>query len=332
MDTNSAQNFGLFEDFVQKRFARFLCKHGYASPAIVKEDATLDRYKFTNVFRHCDRVSQYLINLINADVAHNGFPKTLEEKRRLAAIIYIFRLFGRIDTWERIPDDFKDVPHVKIKKLIKWADHQMFDRGERLYTTAYIMGSCEGVTRNAFYLTGLENYILRKPEALDTLLFSFEVAPRFELLRTLPGFGGFLAYQFALDYSYVRVDFQHLRDFCVAGPGAQRGASKLTGGKISKKAVEALCIQLSNLYQETGRPFAGVTFDGCYLKANDIQNCLCEFDKYCRDAAPHLEGKGEAKRRTIKHAYNPRHDVFEVQRPVGWGTQADAENVSFRIA
>ena len=331
MDIAKIQNYRLFEDFVQKRFARFLCKHGYATPAIVKADVTLHRYKFTNVFRHCDRVSQYLISLINADIAQNGLPKTLEEKRRLVALIYIFRLFGRIDTWEALPDDFKEIPHLKIDKLIKWADHQMFDRGEKLYTTAYIMGSCEGVSRNRYYLYGLKHFLLQKHEALDTLLFSYDVAQRYSLLRKLSGFGDFLAYQFALDYSYVRVDFQHLKDFCIAGPGARRGASKLTGGKISKKAVEALCIQLANIYQKTGRPFAGVIFDGCYLKANDIQNCLCEFDKYCREAAPHLEGTGDTKRTAIKATYNPRRDVFEVKRPFGWGSQVDADNAPFCI-
>ena len=58
------------------------------------EDPILRRYKFTNAYRASDRVSQYLIR--NVIYAGDQNP------RELFLRILIFKLFNRIETWERL--------------------------------------------------------------------------------------------------------------------------------------------------------------------------------------------------------------------------------------
>ena len=56
-------------------------------------DPIIQKYKFTNVYRASDRVSQYLIrNVIYSD--NNFSPEDICFR------ILLFKLFNKIDTWE----------------------------------------------------------------------------------------------------------------------------------------------------------------------------------------------------------------------------------------
>ena len=56
------------------------------------EDDILNQYKFTNVYRATDRVSQYLIK----DVLYKGN----QEPNELFFRLILFKIFNRISTWE----------------------------------------------------------------------------------------------------------------------------------------------------------------------------------------------------------------------------------------
>src|SRR5882724_12793666 len=67
-------------------------------------DTILKLFKFTNVYRATDRVSQYLIK----EVIYKGDQKPVEVFFR----ILLFKLFNKIETWELIT---KNVGEIKYE-------------------------------------------------------------------------------------------------------------------------------------------------------------------------------------------------------------------------
>ncbi len=65
------------------------------------QDAILQKYKFTNVYRASDRVSQYLIG----KVIYNGNYSPEDMFFR----IMLFKIFNKIETWELLEDSFGEI-------------------------------------------------------------------------------------------------------------------------------------------------------------------------------------------------------------------------------
>ena len=98
------------------------------------DDSVLAAYRFTNVYRASDRVSQYLIrNVIYEGSQHpeEVFFRTL-----------LFKFFNRIETWEALADHVGSPTWVRFdfSRYCRVLD-DAFAAGERLYSAAYIMPS-----------------------------------------------------------------------------------------------------------------------------------------------------------------------------------------------
>ncbi|MCM1141918.1 MAG: putative DNA base hypermodification protein, partial [Muribaculum sp.] len=66
-------------------------------------DPILSRYKFTNVYRICDRVSQYLVrNVIYKDLAKYTAEDVLLR-------ILIFKIFNKIETWTFLQENYGEI-------------------------------------------------------------------------------------------------------------------------------------------------------------------------------------------------------------------------------
>ena len=78
-------------------------------------DQILNQYKFTNVYRACDRVSQYMIRevIYKADESLTGEDVLLN--------ILLFKVFNKIKTWEHIKKCFPviTVNNFNAEKLSK---------------------------------------------------------------------------------------------------------------------------------------------------------------------------------------------------------------------
>lgn len=90
--------FKYFFYFMQERMNLFWRRkdHNVLQNSRFTDDPILQEYKFTNVYRVCGRVSQYLIK----DVIYNHKQSFSEEDTILR--ILLFKIFNRIDTWEFI--------------------------------------------------------------------------------------------------------------------------------------------------------------------------------------------------------------------------------------
>lgn len=257
--------------------------------------------KFTNIFRFLDRVSQGAVTVVN---------KQDLEPAEHAAAIYLFRLFNNLDTWERFPYKYNAVEH--LADIQPWIDSETAN-GRSVYGRAYLLSSAFPYR---IYIEILQDIIESK--AYETLLNSESLATKYDTLRAYKGFGEFLAYQFALDFSYYKVNVEDYDGFVIPGVGAVRGASRIFEGLSKRK----LGIVMSSIAHEWKSDFK---FFGWNLKGNDVQNIFCEFDKYARLELPDLPStKGQKRVNTRQYRvtrapydiYFPRSFVegFEAQK------------------
>src|ERR1700733_3602329 len=98
------------------------------------EDLILNQYKFTNVYRATDRVSQYLIK----NVIYDGNQNQSEVFFR----IMLFKIFNRISTWKFLEAElgnlsFENYSFEDYDKLLLEALNNKIP----IYSAAYIMAS-----------------------------------------------------------------------------------------------------------------------------------------------------------------------------------------------
>jgi hypothetical protein len=285
----------------------------YGKPRPWTEDPILDRYKFTNAYRASDRVSQYLIRR----VIYRGS----QAPRELFFRIILFKLFNLIETWERLEAAFgelsvKEFDPIKYDAVLTAA----MEAGATIYSGAYIMPSGDARWRqdrkHRMHLRLLEYMLsLRLAERVASARNMKEV---FELLKSVPSIGDFLAYQFATDLNYSPLTNFDENEFVVPGPGAKSGIQKCfsTLGGLT----EADLIRFVGDRQEDEMRSRSLHFRDLWgrpLQLIDCQNLFCEVDKYSRVYHPDIQGISGRTR--IKQQFRPLAEPINYWYPPKWG-------------
>ncbi|WP_236648346.1 nucleotide kinase domain-containing protein [Micromonospora sicca] len=277
------------------------------APAPWTNDPILGQHRFTNCYRAADRVSQYLIR----DVIYTGDQAWEEVFFRTV----LFKLFNRISTW-RILGAGLGTPSWRD---YRFADYdgiltEAFTAGQRLYSAAYVIPPPQfgEARKHRNHLRLIEAMMTSGvPERLQS---ADSMREAFNVLRALPAFGDFLAYQLLIDLNYTSaLDFDEM-DFVMAGPGARDGIRKCFG--IAAHGIEQDIIRYVADTQEEHWSRLGLTFatlGGRRLQLVDCQNLFCEVDKYARVAHPDVAGISGRTR--IKQSY--RH-VLEPEALTAW--------------
>lgn len=233
-----------------------------------------EKVKFTNCYRILDRNSQYLITNISNAV---GDP------RARFGQTYLFKMFNKIETWERLPEEYKHT--FDCDAIAAWCAEQQ-SNGYKLFGNAYMMTS----PRSPLYSTRHELYLASFKQILphwERIMQSTTLEEPFELLKPLRGFGDFLAYQFAQDFAYGADHTVDVDAFVVPGPGCRRGMYRVFPTyslELLPSILKCICRRQKELFAAYGEDFEWL-HDGThtyYLSVPDIQNLFCEFDKYCR--------------------------------------------------
>ncbi len=260
-------------------------------------DSILMSYRFTNVYRVLDRVSQYLIKEI---IYRRDRPQSADE---LLYRIILFKIFNKIETWEYIekklgPISISSPPIQDIDSLLT----KMMLKGERIYSAAYIMPSPNlGFERkHSNHLKLIQTMIRNRiPQKIEQ---SRSLRELYDTLLNIPSLGKFLAFQYAIDINYSpMVDFSE-SEMVVAGPGAQDGISKCFPHESNKKYEDIIFEMVDR--QEIEFKRLGLEFSGLFgrrLQPIDCQNIFCEISKYARVAHP--EYLGISGRTRIKQNY-----------------------------
>jgi hypothetical protein len=251
------------------------------------DDPILQRFKFCNVFRAADRVSQYLIR-------HVAYRQQNDCAADRLFQIVAFRTFSNISTWEGLIKRLGRAP--TLEDLASGTVEVALDaiKAERggLYTGAFILcaNKAFGFDEKHKNHVALFKHMFFTHAAAERILAATSLEKVVRLLETFPLTGQFMSYQIAIDLNYSSFLTFNENDFTQAGPGALRGMKKafIDCGNYSPSDVIQMMVERQHEeFQRLGLQFRGLW--GRPLHAIDCQGLFCELDKYCREAAPELQ-------------------------------------------
>lgn len=233
-------------------------------------DAILSEYRFCNVYREHDRVTRWIADNWRA-------PNASDIDLWFAMVVA--RFVNKPETLELLG---YPVPWDREHFLCVMLD--LLNRGTAAYGAAYmITASDKGVPKpisQCDRLFGpLWNRRLRfQPKPQDSL------RSYYDRLGEQPGLGSFMTAQVVADLKYVD-PLEHADDwwtFAAPGPGSRRGLNRILGRAVDtnwshdadwRAALRRLNEKVAPVFADGGL---------APVHAQDLQNCLCEFDKYER--------------------------------------------------
>ncbi len=228
------------------------------------DDTILQKYRFCNVRRMDDKVSQWLYQ--NWYKPYTNHPNALIACA-LARFINLpssLVVIGFPRSW---------TPETTKRKL---RAHR--DLGNPIFNGAYMVRGNDGMDKIEcvvdYYVQPL--YDLRKQVNLDSMEETWKaILPSY-------GMGSFMAGQIVADLRWaVTGSWNDRFEWAPMGPGSLRGLNRLLGKPLKTPTKqEEFCRKLYELIKECRKHLPRSIFSR--LEAMDFQNCLCEYDKYER--------------------------------------------------
>jgi len=305
---------GIYELYWKFAFERqkvFMARHeGREAPWT--DDAIIQKYKFCNVFRATDRVSQYTIK----DICYNPEPSHPDD--RIFQIV-AFRFFSNIETWDSIKVFLGRSPIIEdlVSGKFEEALEVVRSRNGKLYTGAFILCATDAYGRRLKHLNHVELFQdMFINQAMGTKIRDAKsLKDIYLMLHKFPLIGDFMAYQIAIDLNYSEyVNFSE-NEFTQAGPGALRGIKKVfenTNGLTPNEVIMWMVEHQDEEFVRLGYDFKGLF--GRKIHAIDAQGLFCETDKYCREAVPELA----SARMRIKAKYGEPKKQDKLFFPPKW--------------
>lgn len=302
----------LYWYFASERQAAFVRRVAGDAPPWT-DDGILQTFKFCNVFRAADRVSQYMIR----DVCYHDEACTPEDRLfQIAA----FRTFSRPETWRMVREVLGRYP--TLDDLGSGAFTAALDKAKTtnggLYTGAFILCATDAYGQSAKHLNHVElfRHMFLEEDLGERLLAVGSLREVYELLHRYPLMGDFMSYQTAVDLNYSALIGFSENEFTQAGPGSIRGIKKAfedLGDYSPTDVILWMVDNQANEFERLGLPFNGLW--GRPLHAIDCQGLFCELDKYCREAVPDLA----SGRKRIKARFTQSAEPVRLFFPPKWG-------------
>lgn len=277
-------------------------------------DPVLSAYKFTNAYRVCDRVSQFLIRNV---IYRDDLPSDPSE---VVFRVLLFKLFNKIETWQRLeralgPITYREYSYPAYDTVLS----SLMAAGCTIYSAAYIMppaGRAFGMTaKHRNHLLLLER--MMADGLAHRLGDARSMQEAFDLLYAYPTIGTFLAYQFVTDINYSTVTSFSEMEFVVPGPGARDGLRKCftdSGGLNEPELIRLMADVQEREFERLGLRFDSLW--GRRLQLIDCQNLFCEIDKYSRVAHPEILGRSGRVR--IKQRFVASSEPLSLFFPPKW--------------
>ena len=261
-------------------------------------DPILQRYRFCNVFRELDTVTEWIrehIRIPFADDEHLWFMLAIA--RYINHPETLLELINTPGAWPR--SDVRAVFHPE--RMTAVLDHRK-SLGLQVYTGAYMIRA-ESDPKAPWFKWTKQRYIAEvvlgrlwadRRKLTEELEAATKLEETWALLAKEPhyvGWGPFMAYEWVTDLRWTRYldDPEDKMTWANAGPGALRGLRRLltTDGKLHptdkpKDPVTAMRVLLEQAPTQLPPGFDE-------LEMRDIEHSLCETDKYLR--VFHGEGK-----------------------------------------
>ncbi len=232
----------------------------------------------------------------------------------------MFKLFNKIETWELLTSTigqltYEEYSFERYDKILTDA----ISSGTAIYSAAYIMPSGKSyyghIRKHSNHLKLIEHMLDEDTD--ERLMSAKKMQHAFEIIKSFPGLGDFLAYQLLIDINYSEIiDFSE-SEFVVAGPGAKGGISKCfkdTAGLSNVEIIKFMTDKQEIEFERQGLNFK--TLWGRRLQLIDCQNIFCEVDKYARVKHPNI--KGDSERTRIKQVFKGNAKPLDIWFPPKW--------------
>jgi hypothetical protein len=235
---------------------------------------------FCNVRREDDKVTKWIRNFYSPYVNDPMFEFN----------IVVARFLNRVSTLEHIGFIKEYRPDMLNKDL-----RLLAESGKTVWGNAYVITTCGVKQEKVDYLT---HDVL--PAALDALRRADwgtaipTLRAYFALLEAVKGIGSFLAGQIIADlkntHGHRAIFAPDWWTFVVPGPGSLRGCSWFYYGEPNHMANSEFPLVFQQVREYADKHWPSHIPKICN---QDLQNCLCEYDKYMRVK----HGTGRSKRR-----------------------------------
>lgn len=239
------------------------------------DDEILQNYRFCNMRRMDDAVSQWLLK--NWYEPYHGHKNMV-----LAAAMA--RFFNLPDVLGKLGFPEKWNP-TRTKKIL--ADIRA--KGGVTFNCAYLVCGSSGGNKNEMVVDRYLQVLVDDPPSInpDSMEESWSEITRY------PGFASFSAGQVVADLRWGMPGlWSDAKTWAPMGPGSERGMNRLlTGTPNPPKGGYYFNEELSKLIADNYIFLPGSITSR--MEAIDWQNSLCEYDKFCRT----LRGEGRPKRR-----------------------------------
>jgi len=231
------------------------------------DDVILQTYRFCNVVRFDDKVTQWL--WLNWYKPNRGSPN-------MVLNVAIARFLNRIETLDHLGYQKSWNANLITNKLRKYRD-----AGNTIFNGAYMVRGNNGEDK----IDSVVNYYcedLRKQNRECSVVVSNSMQETWKAIKGCFGFGSFMAGQVTADLRWaVDGSWKDKEIWAPIGPGSQRGMNRIHERPIrtpirQERFVEELMALKHDARKLINRPLYA------RMEAMDWQNCLCEFDKYTR--------------------------------------------------
>lgn len=227
-------------------------------------DPILNTYRFCNVRRMDDRVSNWLYNY--------WYRPNIDHRNMLLACA-LARFINLPASLEIIGYPYRFSPETIIHRLRAY-----WDQGNQIFNGAYMIRGNDGMDK----IECVVNYYVLPLKGLLGSVDTQSMERTWSALLGSYGMGSFMAGQIVADLRWgLKGKWSDRKTWAPLGPGSQRGANRLLGRPINtpmkqEEFNEILAGIIAQCQERLPREITR------RLEAIDYQNCLCEFDKYAR--------------------------------------------------
>lgn len=243
-------------------------------------DPILREYKFTNVFRQLDRVTQ---KWESRYITVLGSGKKLTDGDLLFELVK-FRIFNWPPTYDLlrhglVSNKWNQKRAVEILKAAK-------AEGKQLFTGAYIVtGGGSSDPKYETICAALQVAFENRDKMAKKIRRYASMKRACEVLKDIPTVGPFVAYEMACDLRHTRV-LSHAKDvlsWANPGPGAKRGIHRLLTGEAENMVPRPDYVAvMRDLLVKSETALGNHVKCDWPFEMREIEHSLCEFDKYMR--------------------------------------------------
>lgn len=262
------------------------------------DNEVLQEYKFTNVFRQLDRVTEAWTDRY---VRLLGRGKGMKDGDLLFHCL-MFRIFNWPETYDCLYFGmYKTSKDWNLKQAIQLLEYRRDKEHEKIFTGAYIVsnGASDDRKINVICEALDEAYKMRGELAHD-IIKDPTMQNAVEVLQRVPTVGRFVAYEVACDLRHTRLLCDARDRLCWAnpGPGAMRGIHRLYTGvphRIEGTKVDYVAVMRDLFERAKKQKRLMKVLSQCEwpFEMREIEHSLCEFDKFQR--ATNGEGRPRSK-------------------------------------